>query len=107
MQKPVMPEALLTQHTVSRVLGAARLLKLVRAGWLTPVKRTPNRVLYRAVDIHLVLRRLERGERPPPDHVESLRTNRNYVKKGPPPKPPGLDDLKLDFSGFEHLITHV
>jgi hypothetical protein len=102
-----MSEALLTRHTVSRVMGAARLLKLIRAGWLTPCQRTPNRVFYRASDIHLVLRRLERGERPPPDHIESLRTNRNYVKKSPPPKPPGLDELKLDFTEFDLTHTHV
>lgn len=100
-----MAEDLFTQDTLSRVIGAARLLKLIRAGWLTPYRRTPNRVLYRAADVHACLRRLERGELCPPDHIESLRTNRNYVKKGPPPKPPGLDELKLDFSAFD--LTHT
>jgi hypothetical protein len=98
-----MAEDLFTQDTLSRVLGAARLLKLVRAGWLTPVKRTPNRVLYRPADVRQVLRRLERGERPPPDQIESLRTNRAYVHKGRKVQPT-IWDLELDLSD---LTTHV
>ena len=59
-----MPEVLLNQHTVSRVLGAARVLRFIRAGWLTPVQRSP-RVLYSPRDVHAAIRRLERGERLP------------------------------------------
>ena len=83
-----MSEVLLTRHTVIQVIGAARLLRFIRAGWLTPAQRTPSRVLFRVSDVHAALRRLERGEALPPDQIESARTNgsarrhgRGYVKK--------------------------
>ena len=83
-----MSEVLLTRHTVIQVIGAARLLRFIRAGWLTPAKRTPSRVLFRVSDVRHALRRLERGEALPPDQIESARTNgsarrhgRGYVKK--------------------------
>src|SRR3974390_1436342 len=62
-------------------------LRFVRSGWLVP-RRTPQRVLFSVRDIHAALRRLERGEKLPPDQIESARTNgsaarhgRAYVKK--------------------------
>jgi hypothetical protein len=99
-----MAEDLLTQGTVSRVIGQSRLRRLLRAGWLTPSERTPSRVLFRASDVHAALRRLERGEACPPDRIEisrvrawEQRTGRGY-KKVPARKPPGLDAIELDFS---------
>jgi hypothetical protein len=95
---------LLTRHTVAQVLGAARLKRLVRAGWLRPVEHTPQRVLFSVHDVHAALRRLERGEVCPPDQVESERTNgsairhgRGYVAKGRKARTP-VWDLNLDFS---------
>lgn len=83
-----MSEALLTRYDLVQVLGAARLLRFIRAGWLTPAQRTPSRVLFRVADVHAALQRLERGEVCPPDRIESARTNgsairhgRGYVKK--------------------------
>jgi hypothetical protein len=94
----------ITQHRLAQVLGAARLRRLVRAGWITPVERTPSRVMFRAADVHACLRRLENGEICPADRIESARTNasairhgRGYVKKGRP-QSPGIDAIKLDFS---------
>jgi hypothetical protein len=55
-----MPELrLLTQHRLAQVLGAASLLRFVRAGWLTPAQRTPSRVLFRLSDVNAALRRLD------------------------------------------------
>jgi hypothetical protein len=53
-----MAAALLTQKTVSQVIGESRLLRLVHAGWLRPVKRTPSRVLFSSRDVHLALSRM-------------------------------------------------
>jgi hypothetical protein len=98
-----MPEDLINQHRLAKVLGAARVLRFVRAGWLKAVQRSP-RVLYRIADVHACLRRLERGEVCPPDRVESARTNdsharhgRAYVPKGRKPRP-SVEDIILDFS---------
>jgi hypothetical protein len=96
-------EALLTQHHLAQVLGAARLLRLVRAGWLSPAQRTPSLVLYRVSDIHVALSRLER-ERCPANQIECQRVRAweqltgNGYKKVPARKPPGLDAIELDFS---------
>jgi len=77
-----MSEVLLTRHTVIQVIGAARLLRFIRAGWLTPAQRTPSRVLFRVSDVHAALRRLENGEALPPDQIESARCNGSAVKHG-------------------------
>jgi hypothetical protein len=97
---------LLTQRTVSRVLGTARLLRFIRAGWISPAQRTPSRILYRVADVHAALRRLERGERCPPDHLEvvrirasEIRHGRSYQKKGLPAR--DLDAINVDFSAFK------
>jgi hypothetical protein len=81
-----MAEALLTRSSVEQVLGRSRVLRLVRAGWLTPAQHSPSR--FRVADVHAALRRLERGEVLPPDQIESARCNgsaarhgRAYVKK--------------------------
>jgi hypothetical protein len=99
-----MAEVLITQRRLAQVLGAARLLRFVHAGWLAPVQRTPSRVLYRVSDIHAVLQKLERGQICPPDRIESARTNgsavrhgRGYMKKGRKVRPT-VWDLNLDFS---------
>jgi hypothetical protein len=99
-----MAAALLTQHTVSRVIGAARLMRFIRAGWLTPAQRTPSRVLYRVYDVRACLRRLENGEICPADRIESARTNRSairhgrgYVPKGRKVRP-AIEEIELDFS---------
>jgi hypothetical protein len=94
-----MPEALLTQSRVIEILGWARLLRLQRNGWLKPVRRTPHTVLFSPADIRACWRRLERGEKLPPDRIESARTNRNYVpKERIRPQPPGIEEIELDFS---------
>jgi hypothetical protein len=100
-----MAEDLLTQQTVSRVLGRPRLMRFVRAGWLKPVERSP-RVLFSPRDVHACLRRLERFETLPPDKIESARTHdsavrhgRGYVLKGRKVRP-AADEIVLDFSAF-------
>ena len=77
-----MSEALLTQYHLAQVLGAARLLRFMRAGWLTPVERRPSRVLFSARDVHVALRRLERGQICPPDKIESVRVARSKERNG-------------------------
>jgi hypothetical protein len=72
---------LLNQYTVTQVIGEARLLRFMRAGWLEPAQRTPSRILFRAKDVHAALRRLERGEICPSDQIASARTNKNYVPR--------------------------
>jgi hypothetical protein len=94
---------LISQRTVSRVIGASRLRRLLHAGWIEPVERSPQRVLFRISDIHLALSRLER-EACPPNRIEvgrvracEARNGRAYVKKGQPQRP-ALDAIELDFS---------
>jgi hypothetical protein len=90
---------LVSQRRVAEVLGAARLKRLARAGWISPAQRSPSRVFYRVSDIHAALRRLERGELCPPDQIESARTNRNYVPKEKKARTP-VWDLNLDLSAL-------
>ena len=100
-----MSEALLTQRTLRRIIGQSRLKRLVRAGWLAPVERTPSRVLYRVSDIHAALSRLER-RRCPPDRIEVARVRASELRNGHPrvrkekAAPPGLDAIQVDFSAF-------
>jgi hypothetical protein len=105
-----MSEALLTQHTVSRVIGASRLRRLLRAGWLTPAERTPSRVFYRVSDVRTTLRRLERGEVCPPDRIESDRVAKSkewnghaYVPKEKKVRRRVWDLGDLDFSSNESV----
>jgi hypothetical protein len=49
---------LLNQDIISRVIGASRLGRLRAAGWLEPVERRPQRVLFSPRDVHAALRRL-------------------------------------------------
>jgi hypothetical protein len=108
-----MPEVLITQHRLAQVLGPSRLKRLLHAGWLAPaqslpsrVSNRPSRVLYRIADVHAALRRLEAGERCPPDQIESARTNgsavrhgRGYVRRERKARPT-VWDLNLDFSNL-------
>jgi hypothetical protein len=99
-----MSAALLTQLTVRRVIGAARLNRLLRAGGLKPVERTPSRILYSPRDIHRALRRLER-QVCPPDKIESIRVARSRERNGhayvPVPKKDKTPVWNLDFSAFQ------
>jgi hypothetical protein len=88
------------------VIGAARLLRLMRAGWIAPVERGPSRVLFSAREVRAAIRRMEL-ERCPPDTLEvlrirtsELRHGRQRVRKVRPPKP-SLADLVIDFSAFD------
>jgi hypothetical protein len=98
-----MSEALVSQHTVSRVIGASRLRRLLRAGWLTPVQRNAYSILFSPRDVHAALTRLER-EVCPPDRIEVARVRASEARNGHPrvrkvrPQPPGLDAIELDFS---------
>jgi hypothetical protein len=79
-------DGLLTQHMVARIIGAARLLKLRRCGWLVPVPgerayRTPP-IFYSERDVHSVIRRFERGERPRPDSAETARVRESEIRHG-------------------------
>jgi hypothetical protein len=82
------------------------LQRLLRAGWLKPVKRNAHLVLFAARDIHLALSRMER-EACPPDRIEVARVRASEVRNGHPrvrkvyPQPPGLDAMELDFSAFD------
>jgi hypothetical protein len=92
-----MADQLIDQQHLAFVLGAARLRRWLRANWIAPQKRTPSRVLFSVVAVRQALRRLERGERPPPDRIESARTNARYIHK--PRKPqPAIEEFVLDFS---------
>src|SRR5436309_1268440 len=97
--------ALLTQHTVSRVLGASRLRRLLRAGWLTPVERNACSILFSPRDVHRALTKLE-YRRCPPDRIAvasvrawEKRNGRAYVRKEKAARP-DLSEIKLDFSGL-------
>ena len=101
-----MSEALLTQRTVSLVIGATRLRRLVHAGWLVPVQRTPARVFYRVFDVHAALTQLERSVCPP-DRIEVLRVRASELRNGHPrvrkeKVTPVLDlsAIELDLSGL-------
>jgi hypothetical protein len=101
-----MPEApLVSQHTVSRVVGASRLQRLLRAGRLAPRERTPSRVLFSQRDVHAALQRLER-EACPPDRIEvsrvrawEQRTGRGYIRKERKVRRPAWD-LELDLNAL-------
>jgi hypothetical protein len=101
-----MSEALLTQHIVAQVLGASRLQRLLRAGWLAPRERTPSRVLFSPRDLHAALQRLER-EACPLDRIEVARVRTSEernghprVRKEKPLKSLDLSAIKLDFSAI-------
>src|SRR5258708_25671133 len=101
-----MSEALLTQRTLSRVIGASRLRRLLREAWLRPVESNAHSILFSPRDIHAALTRLER-ERCPPDKVEILRVreserrnDRGYVPKEKKPRRPAWD-LELDLSALK------
>ena len=94
---------LITQRTLSRVIGQSRLQRLRAAGWLEPVERLPGRILFSPRDIHLALSRLER-EACPPNRIEvgrvrawEARTGNGY-RKVPARKPAGIEEIRLDFS---------
>ena len=101
----VMSEALLTQHTVTRVIRASRLRRLLRAGWLAPVERRPSRVLFSAHDVHVALTKLER-QACPPDRIEVARVRASEARNGHPRvrkeekiiESVDLNALELDFS---------
>jgi hypothetical protein len=99
----VMVEPLLTQHTVSRVIGQSRLRRLVRAGWLKPAEHNVHSVLFSPRDVHAALTRLER-QVCPPDRIEVARVRASEVRNGHPrvrkgrPQRPGIDAIELDFS---------
>jgi hypothetical protein len=78
---PELAAGFLNKCTVEQVIGSARLLRFIRAGWLAPAQCTHRRVLFRVADVHAALKRLERGEICPPDQIESARTNKNYVPR--------------------------
>jgi hypothetical protein len=71
-------ERLLTQHGPAQLIGSARLRRWVRAGWLAAVERRRGggrfaMILFSPRDMRRILKRLERGERPAPDKLESAR----------------------------------
>jgi hypothetical protein len=98
---------LITQGRLAQILGAARVLKLQRNGWLKPTRRTAHSILFYLADVRACWRRLEAGERLPPDKTETARVRlseqrngRSYQKKGRPQRP-GIDAIELDFSAFK------
>jgi hypothetical protein len=101
-----MSEALLTQHTIARVIGQSRLRRLLRAGWLKPVERTACSILFNPHDLHAALKRLER-EACPPDREEVSRVRASEARNGHPrvrkEKKPrrSVWDLELDLSAFK------
>jgi hypothetical protein len=107
-----MPEALLTQHTVKRVIGQSRLQRLVRAGWLKPVRRDGHSILYAPRDVHAALRRLER-KFCPPDRIEVARVRLSEARNDHPrvlkerPPRPGLREIELDFSTVDLGAYHA
>jgi hypothetical protein len=78
-----MAEDLLTQNTVRRVIGQSRLQRLLRAGWLKPVKRNACSILFDPLDVHAALRRLERRVCPP-DRIEVERVRASEARNGHP-----------------------
>ena len=81
-------------------------MRLVRAGWLVPVERSPSRVLFSVRDVHAALRQLERRFCPPDQiaiaqvRASEKRNGRGYVRKGRSSKP-GIDEIAVDFSEFD------
>lgn len=98
--------SLVTQRNVALIIGWSRLRRLLNAGWLKPVERSPQRVVFRISDIHAALSRLER-ERCPANQIESQRVRAweqrtgNGYQKVPARKTAGLEEIKLDFSAFD------
>lgn len=109
-----MSEALVTQHTLKKFLGAARVLRMIRAGWLKPVGRKTQAILFDPRDIRAALRRLEL-ERCPPDKLEVMRVRQSEERNGHPRirkkevihRTVNLNELEfeLDFSDFQN--AHV
>ena len=77
-----------SQRTVARFLGTARVLKLRRCGWLVPVDATGRAnaqeppILFRARDVQVCVARLERGQRPSPDRIEIARVRESERRHG-------------------------
>jgi hypothetical protein len=101
---------LVTQRCLRQIIGQARLKRLIRAGWLTPVERNAHSILFDPRDVHAALRRLEH-QRCPPDRIEVMRVRdseklngHSYVKKGRPQRP-GVDEIVVDFRGFSNCTS--
>jgi hypothetical protein len=103
-----MAEALLTQHIVRRVIGQSRLQRLIRAGWLKPIRRDDHSILYAPRDVHAALRRLER-KFCPPDRIEVARVRLSEARNGHPgvrkEKPLKIKtlDFELDLSSIPEV----
>jgi hypothetical protein len=105
-----MPEVLLNQITLKRAIGASRLLRLLRAGWLKPVERNGHGILFAPRDVHKALRMLERRFCPP-DKVEiqrvrlsELRHGRQRVRKERKLKPT-IDSIELDWTEVDEELV--
>ena len=100
-----MASALLSKRLLKRVIGASRLMRLLRAGWLKPIEHNGHGILFAPNDVHAALRMLERRFFQPYQiavaavRASELRHGRAYQKKGRP-QPQGLDAITLDFSQF-------
>jgi hypothetical protein len=54
-----MPAALLSQRALGRILGTARVLRMIRAGWLKPVEHNASATLFDPRDVRTALKRME------------------------------------------------
>jgi hypothetical protein len=109
-----MSEALLTQRQLSRVIGQTRLRRLLRAGWLSPVGRSGQAILFDPRDVHAALRRLERSDCPP-DRLEITRVRASEARNGYPRvrkenvthPVADLNAIEIDFSSLEPNTLNV
>lgn len=104
-----MAKDLFSKHLLRRVIGKARLQRLIRAGWLVPAEHTPTKVMFRPTDVHAALRRLER-QACPPDKLEVARVRLSELRNGHPrvrkEKPLKSLDFELDFSAIPEIPVY-
>jgi hypothetical protein len=97
--------AALTKRTVERVIGQTRLRRLLRAGWISPVGRNGQAILFDPLHVHAALRRMERSV-VPPDKIEVARVRASEARNGHPrvrktADPPPPDQRRLEEIEFE------
>ena len=94
---------LISQRTLSRIIGQTRLRRLLRCGWIKPIERNGQAILFDPRDVRRALTQLER-RRCPVDKIEVARVLTYRIKKPPKVAPPRLEaHFELDFTEFQSL----
>ena len=96
---------LLSQHMVARIIGRSRLMRLLRAGWITPTTNSRTYrtapIFYSARDVHAALKRLEHGEFLLPDLVETARVRDSERRHGHRSRRKANADTVMDFDSID------